>query len=72
MTKNNNIVLNTGDDEKLFTYKSGSKCLTVLGFVDPIPPHLHIGSGTMFIFPHKKSGLVDRVSMLRVINVTFC
>ena len=59
------------DEEKNLGYSSGSKCLSVLAFVDPIPAHLRIGSGTMFFFSHRKSGLVDRVRLVCVMNVLF-
>jgi hypothetical protein len=49
------------EDEKRWSYKSGNKCLSVLAFVDPIPPQFGSGTGTRFIFSHRKSGVVDRV-----------
>ncbi len=58
----NKFVINCVDEEEHnLTYNSGSKCLSVLAFVDPIPPHLRIGPGTMFFFSHRKAGVVDRV-----------
>lgn len=52
------------EEEKHWSYKSGNRCLSVLAFVDPIPPQFGSGTGTKFIFPHRKAGVVDRSAQI--------
>lgn len=52
------------EEEKHWSYKSGNRCLSVLAFVDPIPQQFGSGTGTKFIFPHRKAGVVDRSAQI--------
>ena len=53
-----------GVEELASKYDYGGKCLSVLAFVNPIPSHYYLGSGTMYFFAQKdKANIsVDRVS----------
>ena len=52
-----------GEEEHALKYQSGSKCLSLLAFVDrdSVPAHYYTGANTMCLFAQCKDGIVDRV-----------